>query len=317
MRISRQLCTVGLLSVVVVAVTLPLWASRYWILLCLVFFLYLSLAQMWNLLAGYCGLISLGQQIFIGLGGYTLAVLSVYYGLPVWQAILCGGVVALLFALLVAVPIFRTRGVYFAVATWLVAEVLAVAFSNWSYVQYGMGFFIKPAYRLSLTEIYYAALVVGGGSVALVFFILRTKLGLNLMAMRDDEAAAESLGVDVFRTKLYAFLIAAFVTGLTAGLIYVHQIFIQPYKAFSIDWTVKLLFIVIIGGIGTIEGPIVGAVIYVALQQIFSEYVNVSLLLLGAVAIAVMLVAPKGIVGCLHERLGFVFLSSRRGGNGL
>jgi len=137
---------------------------------------------MWNLLAGYCGLISLGQQTFIGIGGYTLAVLSVYYGLPVWMAILCGGVVALLFALLVAVPIFRMRGVYFAVGTWLVAEVLAVAFSNWSYVHYGMGIFIKPAYHLGLTEIYYASLVMGVGSVALVFFILRTKLGLNLMA---------------------------------------------------------------------------------------------------------------------------------------
>jgi len=120
------------------------------------------------------------------------------------------------------------------------------------------------------------------------------------------------LGVDVFRSKLYAFLIAAFVTGLTAGLVYVHQIFIQPYKAFSIDWTVRLLFIVIIGGIGTIEGPIVGALIYVALQQIFSEYINVSLLLLGAVAIAVMLAAPKGIMGTLHEHLGFEFLSPRR-----
>jgi branched-chain amino acid transport system permease protein len=267
---------------------------------------------MWNLLAGYCGLISLGQQIFIGLGGYTLAVLSVYYGIPLWMGVLSGGAVALLFALLMAVPIFRMQGVYFAVGTWLVAEVLAVGFSNWSYVRYGMGIFIKPAYHLSLTEIYYAALVMGAGSVALVFFILRTRLGLNLMATRDDEGAAETLGVDVFRSKLYAFLIAAFVTGLTAGLIYMHQIFIQPYKAFSIDWTVKLLFIVIIGGIGTIEGPIVGAVIYVALQQIFSEYINVSQLLLGAVAIAVMLAAPKGIMGTLQEHLGFEILSPRR-----
>ncbi len=309
---SLRRCTLGLLSLVAVAVTLPLWASRYWILLCLVFCLYLSLAQMWNLLAGYCGLISLGQQTFIGLGGYTLAVLSVYYGIPVWLGVLGGGVVALMFGLLMAVPIFRMRGVYFAVGTWLVAEILAVGFGNWSYVRYGMGIFIKPAYHLSLIEIYYAALVMGVGSVALVFFILRTKLGLNLMATRDDESAAETLGVEVFRSKLYAFLIAAFVTGLTAGLIYLHQIFIQPYKAFSIDWTVRLLFIVIIGGIGTIEGPIVGALIFVALKQIFSEYINVSLLLLGTVAIVVMLAAPKGIMGTLQDYLGFEILSPRR-----
>ncbi|MDQ7782530.1 MAG: branched-chain amino acid ABC transporter permease [Desulfomonilaceae bacterium] len=312
MRLSRQPFTIGLIVLLGAAATMPLWASRYWMLLCLTFCLYLSLAQMWNLLAGYCGMISLGQQSFIGLGGYTPAVLSVYYGLPLWMGVLCGGVTALVFALLTAVPLFRMRGVYFAVGTWLTAEVLAVAFSNWSFVRYGMGIVITPAYQLSLTEMYYAGLVMGIGSTALVFLILRTDLGLTLMAVRDDEAAAQTVGVDVFRSKLYGFLIAAFVTGLTAGLIYLHQVFIQPYKAFGIDWTVRLLFIVIIGGIGTIEGPIVGAVIYIVLRQVFSEYLDVSLLLMGAVAIAVMTVAPKGIVGSLQERFGFEILSSRR-----
>ena len=294
------------------AATLPLWASPYWVLLCLIFFLYVALAQMWNLLAGYSGLISLGQQSFIGLGGYTLAVLCVYYGTPIWIGVLAGGIVSVLFALLVSVPLFRMRGGYFAVGTWLVAEALGVGFSNCSYVQYGMGIFIKPAYELSLSQIYYAALCIGAGSIGLVAFVLRTRLGLNLMAIHDDETVAQTLGVDVFHSKLSCFLIAAFVTGIAAGVIYLHQIFIQPYKAFSVDWTVKLLFIVIIGGMGTIEGPIVGAVVFVALNQIFSEYAGVSMLLLGLVAIAVMLLAPGGIVGTLQQRMGFKIHSPHR-----
>lgn len=299
-------------ALAVLAVTLPLWASRYWVLLSVIFFLYLALAQMWNLLAGYSGLISLGQQSFIGLGGYTLAVLCVYHGVPVWIGVPAAGIVAMLFALLVSVPIFRMRGAYFAVGTWLVAEALAVSFSNWSYVGYGMGIFIKPAYQLTLTQIYYAALCVGAGSVALVYVILRTRLGLNLMAIRDDERAAETLGVAVFRCKLSCFLIAALITGIAAALVYLHLIFIQPYQAFSVDWTVRLLFIVIIGGMGTIEGPVIGTVIYVALHQIFSEYPSVSMLVLGLTAIAVMLVAPEGIMGTLRERLGFALFSPRR-----
>jgi len=267
---------------------------------------------MWNLLAGYAGLLSLGQQSFVGLGGYTVAVLSLYHGMPVWACLLAGGGVSALFALLVSIPLFRMKGAYFAVGTWIVAEALGICFSNWSYVSYGTGLFIRSAYQLSLKEIYYLALAMGGGSVALVYAILRSKLGLGLMAIRADERAAEGLGVNLFRSKLYCFLVAAFVTGIAAGVLYLHQIFIQPYKAFGIEWTVRLLFIVIIGGLGTIEGPIVGAGIFVLLQSLFSDFTTISLLLLGTVAIATMLLAPQGIMGTIREKTGFELFSPRR-----
>lgn len=312
MRIFQQTRWLILAAIVAALITLPIWGSRYWVLIFLLVSLYLAMAQMWNLLAGYSGLISLGQQSFVGLGGYTLAVLSVYYGVPIWLSILIGGMVSVIFALIISVPIFRMRGVYFAIGTWIVAEALGICFSNWKYVRYGMGLFIKPAYKLSITQIYYAALFMGIGSVVLVYVLLRSKLGLGLMAMRDDEGASETLGVETFRSKLYCFLIGAFVTGVTAGVLYLYQIFIQPYKAFGIDWTVRLVFIVIIGGIGTIEGPIIGAIIFVFLQQFLSEYISVSLLLLGSVAILVMLLAPKGIMGTIQEKLGFEILSPRR-----
>jgi branched-chain amino acid transport system permease protein len=308
--LSKRL--LGIAIVVLALACLPYWASRYWVLVALLFCLNLALAQMWNLLAGYSGLISLGQQAFVGLGGYTLAVFSMYYGFPIWLSILIGGIISVLFALLISAPIFRMRGVYFAIGSWTVAETLRILFSNWKYVGYGMGLFVKSAYTLSFNTIYYAALFVGVASVALVYFLLRSKLGLGLMAMRDDETSSETMGVDIFRTKLTCFVLAAGVTGIVSGVLYLHNIFIQPFSAFGIDWTVRLVFITIIGGIGTIEGPIIGAFIYVFLQQWLSEYPSVSLLILGVIAIAVILVAPKGIMGTIQERLGFEILSPRR-----
>jgi len=292
--------------------TVPVWGSEYTMLFFMLFCIYLALAQMWNLLAGYSGLISLGQQSFVGLGGYTVAVLSSYYGMNIWIGVGLGGVTSVLLALFMSLFIFRMKGVYFAIGTWIFAEALLVWFSNWAYVKYGSGLFIKPRNGSSMAAIYYAAFVVGAGSVALVYKLLRSRLGLGLMAMRDDAQVSETLGVEVFRLKLYCFLISALVTGITAGIFYVFQIFIQPYKAFAIDWTVKLVFMVIIGGIGTIEGPILGAFVYVVLSQFLAEYFSVSMLILGGIAIVVILIAPKGIMGTLQEKLGFELLSPRR-----
>jgi branched-chain amino acid transport system permease protein len=312
MELLRSRRLYGIILVVLGLASLPYWASRYWMLIILLFSLNLALSQMWNLLAGYSGLISLGQQAFIGLGGYTLGVFAIYYGLPISLSILIGGIISVLFALLISAPIFRMRGVYFAIGTWTVAEVLRILFSNWKYVGYGMGLFIKPAYKLSFNTIYYTALLVGIASVMLIYFILRSKLGLGLMAIRDEETASETLGVDIFRCKLKCFLISAGMTGIVSGVLYLHNIFIQPYSAFGIDWTVRLVFITIIGGIGTIEGPIVGSFLYVLLYQWLSEYPSVSLLILGVIAISVILVAPKGIMGTIQEKLGFEILSPRR-----
>ena len=125
--------SIVLVLLVGLLLSIPLWASQYVMYMVMLFGLYLSLAQMWNLLAGYSGLISLGQQIFIGMGGYTLGVLMMYYGWPVWLSILAGGFVSALFALVIAIPIFRMSGVYFSIGTWIVAESLKLWFENWGY----------------------------------------------------------------------------------------------------------------------------------------------------------------------------------------
>jgi branched-chain amino acid transport system permease protein len=299
-------------AIVAALVSVPLWASEYMLLLLFLIFLYLAMGQMWNLLGGFAGLVSLGQQIFIGLGAYTLAIMTEVYHLPVWPSVIAGGVISVLFGIGSCVVLFRMRGVYFTIATWILAECLVVFFSNWEYVRMGQGFFIRAGYGTTGVSVYYPALGLALGSIALVYLLLRSRLGLGLMAMRDDEGAAESMGVEIFRSKVYCFLVAAFVTGIAGAVYYLSQVFVQPYAAFGINWTVALVFIVIIGGIGTIEGPIVGAVIYVLLQQFLSPYAGISMIILGAIAIVIILVAPQGIVGTIQKRFGFTLLSTRR-----
>jgi len=309
MSVMKKL-VIGL--ILALLISLPFWGFEYLITLFLLILLYMSLGQMWNLLGGYTGLVSLGQQIFIGLGGYSLAILTMKFHLPIFVGLLTGGIISVIFALIISQPIFKMSGVYFTIGTWIVAEGLALFFSNWAFVKYGQGFIISVAYNLSATYIYYIALVVGVGSVALVYFLLRSKLGLALMAMRDNESAAEVMGVELYKTKLTCFLISAFVTGITGSALYLYLAYIQPFAAFGIDWTVSMVFIVIIGGIGTIEGPILGAIIYVILKQYLYEYPGISMIILGVIAISIILIAPKGIMGTLHDKFGFELISVRR-----
>jgi branched-chain amino acid transport system permease protein len=291
---------------------IPLWASRYVENVCLLVCVYMTLASMWNLLAGYSGIVSLGQQMFVGVGGYTLAVLSMYYGLSIFLSILIGGFISVFLAILISFPIFRMKGVYFAIGTWVIAEALGICFSNWGYVKYGMGIFIQPSQKMSMSTIYYAAAIICVGSISVVYLLLRSNLGLALMAIRDDDVASEMMGVNIFRCKLTCFLISAFITGIAAGVLYLNTVFIQPFEAFGIGWTVNLLFIVIIGGIGTLEGPVIGALIFVILQQFLSEYVGYNLIMLGAITILVIFFAPKGIIGTFQHKYGFELLPVRR-----
>ena len=274
--------------------------------------LYMSIGQMWNLLGGYSGLVSLGQQIFIGLGGYSLAIITQVYQLNLFLGIVVGGVLSVIFAAFISFPIFKMKGVYFTIGTWVIAETLTLLFSNWAYVNYAAGIYITVSRNLSWSSLYFLSLVIGLGSVLLVFVIMRTKLGLALMAMRDNESAAEVMGVEMYRTKLTIFLISALVTGMAGAAMYLNVAYITPYSGFGINWTVAAVFIVIIGGIGTMEGPIIGAIIYVILNQYLYSLPGISMIILGAVAIIIILIAPRGIMGTLHDKFGFEVLSPRR-----
>jgi branched-chain amino acid transport system permease protein len=305
------------IAVLIVLALVPLWGSLGTRSILILVFLYMAMGQMWNLLAGYAGLISLGQQMFIGLGGYSVAVVCQAYGLSITAGLLTVPVVCLLAALIISVPIFKMSGVFFTIGSWIVAEAVLLFFTNWGFVRYGFGFTMGAGRTLSLDARYFIAFVLGVGSVLVVYLILRTRFGLGIMAMRDNEDVAEIRGVKIYRTKLSCFLISAVITGWAGGLMHLFDGFIQPYAAFSINWTVYMVFMVIIGGIGTIEGPIIGAFIYVLLRQYLLNYPGLSMLIFGTIALIIILVAPKGIMGTLHDRTGFELFSVRRKPRGM
>jgi branched-chain amino acid transport system permease protein len=266
----------------------------------------LVLAQMWNLLAGFAGLISIGQQAYVGLGGYVLIVLADDLGIDPFLAVPLAGVVAVIFALPTAALVFRFRGGYFAVGTWAVAEVYRLLVANTGALGRGTGRTLKAVFPLARETrelvTYFLALAVGVAALAAVYLYLRSRRGVALMAVRDSEPASESLGVDVFGTKLAVYLIAAFGTGMTGALIYLNLLRVSPDAAFSINWTAYTIFIVVIGGLGTLEGPIVGTLVFFLLREQLADYGAWYMIVLGTLAVAAMMRFPQGLWGLVAER---------------
>ena len=274
--------------------------------------LFAALGSMWNLMSGFTGMTSLGQQAFIGLAGYTLCVVTTTFKLSFWVGLALGGIFSAVLALIMSFILFRMRGMYFAIATWVIAEALRTFFTSWKFVKEGAGMTVKAKPYPTSAEIYIIALIVAIVAILVVYLLLRTKTGLGLNAMRDDADAASSVGVNIFRSKLLCFVISGFFTGLVGAIFFLNKGSIYPSGGFGIDWTVAVVFIVIIGGVGTIEGPILGAVIYVALSEYLSQYPGFSMIILGAIAIVVIIVMPFGIMGTLERRFKFQLFSTRR-----
>jgi branched-chain amino acid transport system permease protein len=277
-----------------------------WLLYLFLFFVYLAMANMWNLLAGYAGLTFLGPAALIGLAGYTLVIVT-WNDLPFYLGIVGGGVVAAAFAALIAIPTFRMRGIYFAIATLVVPEALRYVFYLWKPVGGvmqggGAGYIVKGMEGLSLTEFYWLALAIGIVSILVMRVILRSKLGLGLAAIHDNDRAAASSGVHVFRLKLYTFVIAAFVMGAAGAIFYIYQGYIAPVGAFNIRWLMIALLATVIGGMRTEEGPIVGTIVVVFLHFLLARYGELSLLIQGAILIVIMLLIPEGIVGLIRRK---------------
>ena len=274
-------------------------------------FLYCAMASMWNLMSGFTGMTSLGQQSFIGVAGYTMAVVTATFGLSFGLGLLVGGVIGAVLALVLSLILFRMRGMYFAVATWVIAEAIKTFFTSWGFVNKGGGMSVSG--RPDRTVIYLMSLALCVAALVVIYLLLKSRIGLGLTAMRDDADAASSVGVNIFRSKLLCFVICGLFTALGGGLYYLNNVSIYPTSGFSISWTVALVFIVIIGGIGTMAGPIVGTIIYVLLDEVLAKlpsgWPNI---VLGLIAILVILFLPDGIVGTLQKKLHFEILSQKR-----
>jgi branched-chain amino acid transport system permease protein len=330
-RLLRPVAVVAC-CVLLLLVLLPLFAGRTLIQDLIFLFYMMALAQCWNLLAGYAGLISVGQQAFVGLGGYVLFALALIGGINPLLAIPVAGIVAAALALPTALIVFRLRGAYFAIGTWVVAEVYRLVFAQVKALGGGTGTSLTPAVTSSVPGIewirmlldvrtpaardiasYWMALALVVGTLAFVYLVLRSRQGLALGALRDREAAAASLGVDIDRVKLAAYVATAAMTGMIGALIYLQKARISPDAAFSVlDWTAYVIFITVIGGIGTMEGPVVGAIIFYLMQRYLADFGAWYLILLGTLGILVMLFAPRGLWGLVAGRYDLTLLPTRR-----
>ncbi len=312
-RSTRLSKVAGVISVVLVAalIAVPWWAVASTEHLLAEFCIYLALASLWNLLAGYTGLVSVGQQAYVGLGGYVLFTCSVFLGLHPILSILLAGLAAALVAVPVAALVFRLQGAYFAIGTWVVAEVFRLSFAQMTALGGGSGYslpvpiikMLGDAKPVREANIYWISLALGIGALALVYTLLRSKIGLALTAIRDSEIASSSLGVKIDRIKYAVYIAVAALTSMVGCIIFLQKLRISPDAAFSVnDWTAFVIFIVVIGGIGTIEGPILGTIIYFLLREYLANLGSIYLMILGALAIVIMLTAPKGIWGYISKR---------------
>jgi branched-chain amino acid transport system permease protein len=330
-RASTVLSLAGAALVLMLA-ALPAFAGRGLIQDLIFVFYMLALAQCWNLLAGYAGLVSVGQQAFVGLGGYLLFALVIGAGIDPILAIGLSGLIAAVLAIPTGLVVFRLRGPYFAIGTWVVAEVYRLVFAQFKGLGGGTGTslpasatngifgieWVKAAFEVRAPAArdiitFWIALLLAAGVPLLVYLVLRSRVGLALFAIRDSESTAESAGVDGFRIKLGLYVLVAAATAMIGALIHLQKASISPDAAFSVlDWTAYVIFIVVIGGVGTIEGPFVGVMVFYLLQHYLADFGTWYLILLGALAIITMLIAPRGIWGTLAQRTGVALFPLRR-----
>jgi branched-chain amino acid transport system permease protein len=274
------------------------------------FFSMLVLAILWNLLAGYADMVTIGQHAYVGVGAYAFYAFAALAGVDPYLSIPLAGVVALLIAVPTMALLFRLRTAYFSIGTWVVAEVMMLGAGKIEAFGGGSGISVPieilRAFGLTrsgrLATIYWLGFALAMFALGSTYLLLRSRFGVGLMAMRDNEESAASVGVNVARARILCFLGVAPVLGITGALITLQKLRIAPQASFSIvDWSVLITFIVVIGGIGTIEGPILGTIFFFVLREYLSDLGTWHLILLGTFSIAIILIDRRGIWGLVRR----------------
>ncbi|PRY86031.1 branched-chain amino acid ABC transporter permease [Donghicola tyrosinivorans] len=291
----------------------------------------LVLALNWNMLAGFAGLVSVGQQAFVGIGAYGMFAAVILWGLDPLIGIVVGGIVAMALSIPVAFFAFRLNGAYFAIGTWVASETVRLLVAQWKALGGGTGTSLPKGTTKDMFGVdvikdlidgsssaaadaltYWLALALAAATLLAGYMFLRSRMGLGLQAIRDNAEAAKSVGVDPTRLKALVFVLCAFGTGICGALLFIQITRVTPDAAFSVvDWTAFVIFITVIGGIGTLPGPIVGVIVFYALQRTLADYGTVYLIVLGLIGISVMLFARKGLWGMFSARTGIDLLSLR------
>ncbi|MBA83113.1 MAG: branched-chain amino acid ABC transporter permease [Rhodobacteraceae bacterium] len=292
----------------------------------------LVLALNWNMLAGFAGLVSVGQQAFVGVGAYAMFAAVILWGMDPLVGILIGGLAAFALSIPMAFFTFRLNGAYFAIGTWVVSEIVRLSLAQWKALGGGTGTSLPKGTTKTMFGVpqikdmldvssaaaadaltYWLALVLALATLGISYAFLRSRMGLGLQAIRDNAEAARSVGVDPTRLKALVFLLTGFGTGLCGALLFIQITRVTPEAAFSVvDWTAFVIFITVIGGIGTLPGPIVGVIVFYALQRLLADYGTVYLIVLGLIGIAIMLFARRGLWGLFTDRTGLELLPLRQ-----
>jgi branched-chain amino acid transport system permease protein len=270
------------------------------------FFILLSVGMTWNVLAGYAGLVSVGQQAYIGIGAYGVLWLA-QHGIEPFLALPIAAVFCAVAAIPISLLVFRLRGGYFAIGTWAVAEVLSLLTVRSASLGGGTGTNVPgldgftPVVLGAYT--YWAALSVAVITLIGCYLMLRSRVGLALTAVRDDETAARSVGVRVSRAKRIVYLVAAIGAGGAGGLLAISQLNVEANNVYGVQWSAYMIFVVLIGGIGTLEGPIIGTIVFFVLQQELASYGGWYLIILGSVAVLMAVWMRQGMWG-FADRFG-------------
>jgi branched-chain amino acid transport system permease protein len=275
--------------------------ARYSQHVLIVILLYVTLASAWNILGGFAGQLSLGHAAFFGIGAYTAAIIASKSALSPWWAIIAGPVVVLPIALLVGWICFRLRGPYFTLATIAVGEVVRLIALNWSNLTGGaVGVVIRPSVFSGTSKLpyYYIVLMIATVTVLLCRVIARRKLGYYLMAIREDEETAESIGIDTTRYKLTALAISASLTAVAGAFYANYFLFVEPTIVLPLALSVEIVLMAIIGGLGTVTGPVLGALLLKLSSEVFrTEFAQANLLIYGLLLVIVILFMPGGLMG--------------------
>ncbi len=281
-------------------------------------FIYALMAQGWNVLAGYCGQISLGQVVFFGIGAYSSAFLFSNFGISPWLGMAVGAVVSMVVALLIGLPTFRLKGHYFAIATLVIGEIAQTVFINWEYVGGATGIWIPiereaPWFAFQFHDSKLSYYYIGLGFLVLaclcVYWLTHSRTGLYFRAIREEPEAASSLGIDVTRYKLVAIMVSAAFTSVAGSLFTQYILVIDPETVFPLLLSIQVVLMTMLGGVGTLWGPIIGAAVLLPLQEITRIYFGgtggaVDLMIYGALILLISIFYPRGLIGLVDKITG-------------
>jgi|LGVE01.1.fsa_nt_gb branched-chain amino acid transport system permease protein len=313
--ITNNKIMIGVVLLIILALPIIVQDNNFRHIMIL-FVLYAALGEAWNIITGYAGQTSFGHAAFFGIGAYTSTVLLWKFDIIPWIGMLIGGIIAVVVAIVVSYPAFKLTGHYFAIATLAIGEIMLQLFVSWEYVEGATGIMLPikengykymqfhPMNKLSYYYIVFGLFVI---TVITAYIVGNSKMGFYLKAIKENPDAAQSIGINVTRYKLYAMMVSAFLTAIVGSFYAQYVTYIDPFMVFPLALSMQIVLITVIGGLGNIYGPILGAAILIPLSQ-YTRIIfggtgkGLDLIIFGALVVIVTIFQPNGLVG-LFENL--------------